>query len=100
MYGWDCYFQARGALGAGYVDIARDVAENLAYQIRHFGKIANTNRSYHLSRTQPPLFTPLARQVFEELERRDLKVLAGRRLLKRVHGGAVPLETAAFESGV
>ena len=32
--------------------------------------------------------------------RRDLKVLAGRRLLKRVHGGAVPLETAAFESGV
>ena len=29
-----------------------------------------------------------------------LKVLAGRRLLKRVHGGAVPLETAAFESGV
>jgi alpha,alpha-trehalase len=70
MYGWDCYFQARGALGAGYVDIARDVAENLAYQIRHFGKIANTNRSYHLSRTQPPLFTPLARQVFEELERR------------------------------
>ena len=27
-------------------------------------------------------------------------MLAGRRLLKRVHGGAIPLETAAFESGV
>ena len=35
-----------------------------------------------------------------ETIRRDLKVLAGRRMLKRVHGGAVPLETAAFESGV
>lgn len=39
-------------------------------------------------------------QVATETIRRDLKVLAGRRLLKRVHGGAVPLETAAFESGV
>lgn len=39
-------------------------------------------------------------QVATETIRRDLKVLAGRRLLKRVHGGAVPLETAAFESGL
>lgn len=38
--------------------------------------------------------------VASETIRRDLKVLARRRLLKRVHGGAVPLETAAFESGV
>lgn len=38
--------------------------------------------------------------VASETIRRDLKVLAGRRLLKRVHGGAVPLETASFESGV
>lgn len=38
--------------------------------------------------------------VATETIRRDLKVLSGRRLLKRVHGGAIPLETAAFESGV
>lgn len=38
--------------------------------------------------------------VAAETIRRDLKVLAGRRLLKRVHGGAVPLETVAFESTV
>jgi len=38
--------------------------------------------------------------VASETIRRDLKALAGRRLLKRVHGGAVPLETVAFESGV
>lgn len=38
--------------------------------------------------------------VASETIRRDLKMLAGRRLLKRVHGGAVPLETVAFESGV
>lgn len=38
--------------------------------------------------------------VATETIRRDLKVLASRRLVKRVHGGAVPLESAAFESGV
>jgi alpha,alpha-trehalase len=70
MYGWDSYFQARGALVDGRVGIGRDVAENLAYQVLHYGRIANTNRSYHLSRTQPPLLTPLAREVFGELERR------------------------------
>ncbi|WP_137149508.1 DeoR/GlpR family DNA-binding transcription regulator [Mycolicibacterium sp. CR10] len=35
-----------------------------------------------------------------ETIRRDLKVMATRRVLKRVHGGAIPLETAAFESDV
>ncbi|GAB04206.1 putative DeoR family transcriptional regulator [Gordonia amarae NBRC 15530] len=38
--------------------------------------------------------------VASETIRRDLKALAARRLLKRVHGGAVPAETAAFESGL
>lgn len=38
--------------------------------------------------------------VAPETIRRDLKVLATRRLIKRVHGGAIPLETAAFESDV
>jgi len=45
---------------------------------------------------------PLADElgVASETIRRDLKVLAGRKLLKRVHGGAIALETAGFESGV
>lgn len=38
--------------------------------------------------------------VATETIRRDLKALAERRLVKRVHGGAIPLESAAFESGV
>ena len=38
--------------------------------------------------------------VATETIRRDLRVLADRRLVKRVHGGAIPLESAGFESGV
>lgn len=38
--------------------------------------------------------------VANETIRRDLNVLASRRLVKRVHGGAIPLETAVFETGL
>ncbi|MDP3893298.1 DeoR/GlpR family DNA-binding transcription regulator [Nocardioides sp.] len=38
--------------------------------------------------------------VATETIRRDLRTLADRRLVKRVHGGAIPLESAAFESGL
>src|SRR5689334_1956014 len=38
--------------------------------------------------------------VAAETIRRDLRQLADRRLVKRVHGGAIPLESAAFESGL
>jgi DeoR/GlpR family transcriptional regulator of sugar metabolism len=38
--------------------------------------------------------------VATEAIRRDLEVIAGRRLLERVHGSAVRLETAAFESAI
>jgi alpha,alpha-trehalase len=69
MYGWDNYFQSMAALAEGQFAIARDCAENLAYQIRCYGKIGNTNRSYHMSRSQPPLLSSLARAVFSEMER-------------------------------
>lgn len=39
-------------------------------------------------------------QVAAETIRRDLRALAERRLLRRVHGGAIPLESAAFESSL
>ncbi|SUD48542.1 Glycerol-3-phosphate regulon repressor [Nocardia otitidiscaviarum] len=38
--------------------------------------------------------------VAAETIRRDLRLLADRRLVKRVHGGAIPLESAAFESSL
>ena len=45
---------------------------------------------------------PLADElgVATETIRRDLRVLADRRLVKRVHGGAIPLESAVFESSL
>ncbi|MGY0497868.1 DeoR/GlpR family DNA-binding transcription regulator [Nocardia sp. FBN12] len=38
--------------------------------------------------------------VAAETIRRDLRTLAERRLLRRVHGGAIPMESAVFESSL
>jgi alpha,alpha-trehalase len=59
MYGWDSYFIGIGLLIDGKMDKAVAIAENFKYQIVHYGKILNANRSYYLTRTQPPLYTSL-----------------------------------------
>ncbi|WP_026978567.1 trehalase family glycosidase [Flavobacterium tegetincola] len=66
MYGWDSYFIAKGLLIDGEVDLAISIAENFKYQIDHYGKILNANRSYYLSRTQPPLYTSLVVDILKK----------------------------------
>tara|TARA_Y100000815_G_scaffold245584_2_gene244544 strand:+ start:24185 stop:26053 length:1869 start_codon:yes stop_codon:yes gene_type:complete len=65
MYGWDSYFEAIGLLLDGRVDLAKAMADNFQYEIDYYGKILNANRSYYLTRTQPPFYSSLVREVFE-----------------------------------
>ena len=65
MYGWDSYFESVGLLLDGKTDLAKAMADNFQYEIEHYGKILNANRSYYLTRTQPPFYTTLVREVFE-----------------------------------
>ncbi|CAO3692239.1 hypothetical protein G6F70_000398 [Rhizopus microsporus] len=67
MYGWDSYFSALGLLEDGKIDLVRSMVENFAYQIKHYGKILNANRSYYLARSQPPFLTDMAIKVYERL---------------------------------
>ena len=53
MYGWDSYFEALGLLEDDRVDLAKAMADNFVYQITHYGKILNANRTYYLTRSQP-----------------------------------------------
>jgi len=68
MYGWDSYFIAVGLLIDGKLDQAIAIAENFKYQIIHYGKILNANRSYYLTRTQPPLYSSLLVAIAKEKE--------------------------------
>jgi alpha,alpha-trehalase len=57
MYGWDSYFIVRGLLRDGLVAEAKDIVDNMLYEIRDYGKILNANRSYYLTRSQPPFLS-------------------------------------------
>lgn len=66
LYGWDSYFIVRGLTQRpDHTELARSIVENQAYEIRHYGKILNANRSYFLTRSQPPFFTSSIAAVLE-----------------------------------
>ena len=66
MYGWDSYFESVGLLIDGKTDLARAMADNFQYEIEYYGKILNANRSYYLTRTQPPFYSSLIREVYDQ----------------------------------
>ncbi|KAI9222678.1 trehalase-domain-containing protein [Blastocladiella britannica] len=63
MYGWDSYFETLGLVVDGRWDMGKHMVDNFCYQIHHYGKILNANRSYYLTRSQPPFLTDMARAV-------------------------------------
>ena len=65
MYGWDSYFIGLGLIAHDQYELARGMLENMAYQIRHYGRMLNANRSYYLSRSQPPFYTPYLRAFLD-----------------------------------
>ena len=65
MYGWDSYFIAVGLLEAGRVERAKQMTDNHLYQVRHYGTVLNANRTYYLTRSQPPFLATMVRDVFE-----------------------------------
>jgi alpha,alpha-trehalase len=65
MYGWDSYFIQVGLLHDHFDDLAKDMADNLLYEIRNYGKILNANRTYYLTRSQPPFLTRMVLGVYE-----------------------------------
>jgi len=56
IYYWDSYFTMLGLRVSGHSDIIENMIDNFTYQIDLFGHIPNGNRSYFISRSQPPFF--------------------------------------------
>jgi alpha,alpha-trehalase len=65
MYGWDSYFIIRGLVRAGRIELARGMVDNFFFEIEHYGSVLNANRSYYLSRSQPPFLTSMILAVYE-----------------------------------
>jgi len=64
MYGWDSYFIILGLLADGRVDLARGMAENFFYEIEHYGSVLNANRTYYLTRSQPPFLSSIVMDIY------------------------------------
>lgn len=64
LYYWDSYFTMLGLAESGRHDLLRAMADNFAWLIDTYGHVPNGNRSYYLSRSQPPVFALMV-ELFE-----------------------------------
>jgi alpha,alpha-trehalase len=65
MYGWDSYFIIRGLLRDKRVELAQGMVENFFFEIEHYGAVLNANRTYYLTRSQPPFLTSMILDVYD-----------------------------------
>ena len=56
IYYWDSYFSMLGLQQANRRELARDMLQNMASLIDRYGHVPNGNRTYYLSRSEPPFF--------------------------------------------
>ncbi|GLQ88473.1 trehalase family glycosidase [Dyella flagellata] len=57
MYGWDSYFILLGLVADHRTELARDMVDNALFEVQYYGGVLNANRSYYLSRSQPPFLS-------------------------------------------
>ncbi|NZA27187.1 alpha,alpha-trehalase TreA [Luteimonas sp. SJ-92] len=82
VYYWDSYFTMLGLVESGERALSRQMLDNFAHLIDAWGHVPNGNRSYYLSRSQPPFFSHMV-----ALEARDDPAVLVRYLpqLRREH---------------
>jgi alpha,alpha-trehalase len=69
MYGWDSYFIIRGLLRAGRIELARGMVDNFFFEVEHYGAMLNANRTYYLTRSQPPFLSSMFVDVYEAMQK-------------------------------
>jgi alpha,alpha-trehalase len=66
IYYWDSYFIMLGLEQSGRHDLVVDELRNFATLINRYGHIPNGNRTYYLSRSQPPFFAQMVQLVAQK----------------------------------
>ncbi len=65
MYGWDSYFILLGLEADHREKLAKGIVDNFLFEVEHYGSVLNANRTYYLTRSQPPFLTSMIRTVYE-----------------------------------
>lgn len=71
MYGWDSFFIQMGLLRDGQISLAKNLADNALYEVRYYGKVLNANRTYYLTRSQPPFLAAMVLAVYRRTRDRQ-----------------------------
>lgn len=67
IYYWDSYFTMLGLAHHGHHDMIKSMVDNFKHLIETFGHIPNGNRSYFLSRSQPPFYSLMVKLLLQLL---------------------------------
>ena len=65
IYYWDSYFTMLGLKESDEIEMIENMIKNFASLIDRYGFIPNGNRSYYLSRSQPPFFSLMVELLAE-----------------------------------
>ncbi len=66
MYGWDGFFIVLGLEADHRESLAKGIVNNFLFEVENYGAVLNANRTYYLTRSQPPFLTAMIRLVFED----------------------------------
>ena len=61
VYYWDSYFTMLGLVESGEFGLIEDMLDNFAHLIKTVGHIPNGNRTYYVTRSQPPFFSQMVK---------------------------------------
>lgn len=73
IYYWDSYFTMQGLAVSSRYDLIENMLDNFKYLIDRYGHIPNGNRTYYLSRSQPPYFALMADLLHDKMGDRIYK---------------------------
>lgn len=66
MYGWDSYFIVLGLVADKRIELARDMVDNALFEVAYYGGVLNANRTYYLSRSQPPFLSAMMTAILDD----------------------------------
>lgn len=67
LYNWDSCFCATAMIDT-HPHVVKSILRHFIFEIKHYGKILNANRSYYLGRAQPPFLTDLALKTYKAMK--------------------------------
>lgn len=65
IYYWDSYFTMLGLVESNRIDLVECMVANFRHLIDSFGHIPNGNRTYFLSRSQPPFYSLMVKLLIQ-----------------------------------